>query len=360
MRVNHKELYDAMQILTKVVDHKSSIAALQCIYIKAENGKATLSATDIDQWLQVELPAEGDMVACIPCRQFIKLVRAGKKKTKKYIDLDVVDTGTVDVTCQGVTTRLVVFDHEDYPLPSTDTWKAIGTADASQLAAALQYTLPAASRDTTRLHLNSIYLESNGAVVSTDGHRAHLASNAHELTESILMSRDAAIVIEKILKGSDSVEFFVDSDEKLRVTAGHWTLQTKILEETFPPYRSVFPKLSAAEMILDVETKVFRDAIKHVATVTTKDKPGVTMTINGVVSLEAEQPDVGKAQINVDTIENTHNPEEKDYVIGYNPKYMLDALGKSNTAMLHFDADHLSPIRVDLDGRMAVVMPTRL
>ena len=57
--VDAKAFSEALNSVSKLLP-KSSLPILECVLIRFENGRCALTASNIDTWLTLELPARGD------------------------------------------------------------------------------------------------------------------------------------------------------------------------------------------------------------------------------------------------------------------------------------------------------------
>jgi DNA polymerase III sliding clamp (beta) subunit (PCNA family) len=86
----------------------------------------------------------------------------------------------------------------------------------------------------------------------------------------------------------------------------------------------------------------------------------VKLRVNGAITMSAEDPDLGEAEVVVPSIESNH--EGKDLVVGFNSAYLRDALAAkdSDTFEVGFSGA-VGPARIEAGGgRMAVVLPMRV
>lgn len=361
MHVNRRELYNALQQLNKVVDHRSSFSVLRCIKIEAGDGVAVLTGTDLTQTLTARIPAEGDLQACVLCKPLTDMVKPKNKNDDVDVRIEIEDDDTVRVCCDGVSTKLYTVDVQNFPLNDLQGWDLVGEVDSGLLSQALAYVLPVACKDKNRVlsthGVCGVYFNAEGKLVATSGHQCHVADLHCEFSESFLIPTGPAQTLSRIIKRSEKTEFFKTS-EKIMIRSGSWIIEAKLLEEEFPPYFQIIPNPEACKTRLEICPKSLIKAIKVIESISNIQENGLKMTINEALTLEGGKEEVGQTRVKIETTSNTHKGQ--DLIIGFNPKYILEAVTKKDAAAIFHFSGSLDPLRVDLDDRIAVIMPRRI
>ena len=354
MRMKRRELSEALKVLNKVADHKSAMEILGHVNIESVNGKAKLTVTDLNNTLSAELSCEGDLSAVLPAKLLAKLVKPEGRKDAGEVLLEVED-GLAVLEVGGATTKIPTKPLDDFPARKSEEWGLTAVWLARELVEALSYIIPATSQDETRPHICCVFFDQEGMAVSTDGHRLHTAPLPSELAESITLRQDTGVVLQRILKKAETV-IIAKSDKSVRIRAGLWTLDTTVVAVDFPPWRQVVPKQFGSSIAVEADRLV--GALRRVAKVLPQKNSGMRLVVNGVLTVQAEDPELGSAEIVVPTLSNTHKGE--DLVVGYNTAYLLEAISKATKAKLFFGKP-LDPLRVELDNsRTAVVVPSTI
>ena len=359
MRTDRRELHNALKELARVAPNNSSLPSLTNVHLPASNGTLHLSTTDLEVRLSYEMRAEGDINTCLPAKLLSRLVKPEGRGNAGEVEFTPHDDDRVAVTVDGVTSKLVCTAPPEFPAgfrPGEDqSWSLAAMWPGGALREALSYVLPAASRDETRKHLCVVRLEDQ-IMVTTDGHRLHLAALPSSLAEPLQVSSHAGSVLCRIL-GSQEQVIMARCKDQLRVRAGSWQLDTRIPDTKFPNHEQVVPAQGRQEVTVEVDSKVFTKALTHVSKLT-RDKR-VKVRINGAVTLTTWDAELGAAEIEVPTVSSNHDGE--DLITGFDGRYLKDmASTKAATFEMSFDGP-LDPMRVDLDGgKVAVVMPMRL
>jgi DNA polymerase-3 subunit beta len=135
---------------------------------------------------------------------------------------------------------------------------------------------------------------------------------------------------------------------------------TRLLEATFPAYRSLLPNewSSAA----DISVAPLVEAVRRVALVADRNTPVRLEFSEGSLALSAGAEDEGRAEEN---LEVTY--EGDPITTAFNPQFLLDGLGaltSSNARLLFTSANKPVVLRPEADGGSTeytyVMMPVRL
>jgi len=349
MLVKKTALYEALSLALKVADLKSSRIILSSVHLQATDNILKITATDGSTFLTGDIPCEGDINCTVPCPVLYKQVKpAGKKDTGVVCITD--NGGSVTIESDGCTTEFATLPVEDFPDPEPAEWRPVAVWPADPIATAIDYTLPAASTDSTRPRLNGICFESR-RIAATDGHRLHVAITALPLDVPFVLPLPASKILRRILK---DIVVIARADGRLLARTGNWLLECKLIEEDFPPIDQVIPRNQATQV--SVNAALFTRALKQVAGVSSRSI-GVNLRVNGVIELSATDPDIGESRSIVNPTSTNHTGDLLD--IGFNSAYLLDAIAKRESATLKFDGP-LDPITVTTEDTLAVVMPMRI
>lgn len=355
--VDRRALHAALKELARLAPSRGPLPIISNVLLTGTGDKLVLTTTDITTRLTCEVPAEGNAIeTLVPAKLLASLVKpAGKNAGDVALD---VAGDKLSVTVGGTTMQLPATDPQLFPAPfSTEEWSLVGMCEARLLQEALTWVLPAASTDSTRKHLNSVFIDQD-AVVATDGHRLHLAPSPIAPDQPLLLASTAAIVLSRILKCDDQVvvaRHKTKDHDQLRVRCGPWQIDTRLLDETFPPYNNVIPAKEAqqSQVVFDITT--LNTALAQVMKLS--ERGNVKVMVNGAVTLAPWGSTLGEADVIVPTIENNHNGP--DIELGLDGKYLLDALPRAGQVEMRL-CKPLDPVRVDTDGRVAIIMPLRL
>jgi DNA polymerase-3 subunit beta len=354
IRIDKTTLYQALSVLSRVANRKSSIPAVRCVRLDAQNGALIMTATDVVQTLTAQIPCEGEITTCLPSKPLANLVRPSSKKDRGTVRLETIDNNRISIETNELTTKLFATDPTNFPQRTEQDWILVATWDAKSLAQSLGYVLPAMCTDDTRPHLYGVYFDAAGKLVATDGHRAQIAPLQTGFEKSMLLPAASALLLYRILSAGDQVT--IDkAEDRIKIRVGQWILETTLVNAVFPPYEQAIPNADQP-IQLTVKTRSLAKALKRIDSLS--ETHGVKIVVNDVINISSSDPDVGETTVVVEPVENI--PNGPDLEIGFNIVYLIDAIKGTDKARLCL-SDSLSPLRVDLDdGRLSVVMPMRL
>ena len=353
MNVDRRALYSALQELIRVTDPKASLAVLSHVLLRAVADVLTITATDLKQTLSCRLHVDGDIETCLPAKLLMALVKPEGRGDAGDVDIELTDTGACSIIVEGLTSRIAAMDSDEFPSQSEREWAFQALWPSKGLGEALAYVLPAASTDDGRPHLNCVSFEAD-RMVTTDGHRLHVANLPSCLNQPRLIRLDTARTLTRILKlGEHAV--IAAADDYVRIGVGPWQLTSKLVDARFPPYEKVVPSRDDRTSI-QIESHIFSRALARIVRLS-KNKP-VRLCINGAVTITASDPEFGDAEVEVPVVDSNHVGD--DLVIGVTPAYLRDAVAGDGPLEMSF-AGPTDAIRLDLaEDRLAVVMPMRL
>ena len=355
MKVDRRALYSALTELVRVTDPKASLPILSHVLLQAVAGVLTLRATDLKRNLCCQLPAEGDFETCLPAKLLANLIKPKGRGDAGDVVIEGSEGTSCSVTFEGLSSRLVPIAPEQFPTgpKSDDQWSLLALWPSNALREVLRYVLPAASPDDDRPHLNAVCLDA-GRIITTDGHRLHLAELPSELPAPLLVPLESAKTMDRILKLGEQV-ILARSGDILRVRAGAWQLDTRLADARFPPYQKVIPV--EWPTMVTVDHSLFSKALARVSRLTRN--PTMRLTINGQMTIATSDPDLGEAEVVVPLLESNH--EGGDIVMGVNAAYLKDAVGPKQKSFRIGLGQAGDAMRLDLEkDKLAVVMPVRL
>ncbi len=218
----------------------------------------------------------------------------------------------------------------------------------------------AMSSDQTRPALASLRLEVNGSkwsVAATDGHRLAYATAEDATLPGAVDVLVPAKCIARLLAATkgceETVEIAVNQSEVFFVFDSA-VISARMPDAQFPPYQQVIPNGNANAV--EVSRDALIETLQAVSVSSDRMSMGVKLEMTGgVLRVFAESAELGNA---VDEIGVDYHGDPVR--IGFNARYMIDALKAMGDApTIRFGGD-LDPILVESEGTVAVVMPCRL
>lgn len=362
--VEKADILAALARCSSIADARSAMPCLANVLLEGNTGTLTVSATDINRSLAFHLNANVDDrgAICLPARDLyerIKLLADGK--------IAISTEGTqATLRTVGNTRRFTLHGLSAAEFPSIAAPSGTdGTLESStvKLAALIGTVHHAISTDESRLHLNSLLLESdtNGIrLVSTDGHRLSTVLNGGEPRgRKWLIPLAAVNDLRRLFDAKNDQPVTLRQDRgSLFVELSNFVFSTKLVDAQFPPWEQVVPK--SAKRTVTVDRVALAEALRAVAVSSSSRTGGVKFTFKkGALTLQAESHDTGEG---FDEIASDY--DGAPVVLGFNSKYFLDALNVIDTDQVTIStSDELDPavIRaVGIEDFLEVVMPMRV
>jgi DNA polymerase-3 subunit beta len=383
--VERAPLTKAFEIVNQAVENRNTLPILSNARLIGDGSSLFITGTDLDLELSVSIPAAADS-------RFALTLPAGRMRDllKKATASDFVaftmpdDSNAATVDFERVKYRLAALPVADFPElrgPSPLEFDGV-TVDSSYRSftmtgaafwAAIDATMGAMSTEETRYYLNGIYMHvaHDGTLrfVATDGHRLYrqdmAAPNGSADMLGIILPKKTVALLYKLMKGKacpDSIGIEVTST-KARFTWGdpgfYVSLQSKLIDGTFPDYERVIPAFNDKPATFDPESML--EAIRAVSLISSERGRAVRMEFDaGKCGLIVNNPDAGSASADI-----TCQYDSERVEIGFNARYMVDAIPTASpdggaVSITMADAGSPATITGSRDGWLGVLMPMRV
>ena len=325
--VARDELVAKLGIVSRAVSTRGTVQVLSGILLAVDGETLTLAATDMELSLRTTLDArvEGDGAVVIPGKPLVELARLlpESEATIEYRP----EEGTVQIVSGSYSSRLHVFNAEDFPrLPAVDA--QLHSIDREALLETVDRVARSASRDESRPVLTGILVRFEAGklvMVATDSYRlsvkeTDLGEAAPEL-EAIIPAR--ALTELSRLAGGDTVElgvhenhavFGVRSDDE----TGAW-LTTRRIDGQFPNYKQLLPETFEVELTLPKGE--LADVVRRASVLALRNSPLRLRLAEGELTVSAQTQDIGETQ---ETMPAAYSGEE--FVIGFNAEFLRDGV----------------------------------
>ncbi len=368
--VERSELLKSLGHVHRVVERRNTIPILANVLIKADDGKLSLKATDLDLEVTDSIAAEVKPggATTVPAHMFYDIVRKLPEGAQIVLEGS-GDRAVLSLRAGRSRFTLQTLPESDFPDLAAGEMTHSFKLAAGDLKRLIDKTQFAISTEETRYYLNGIYLHTAGdakaptlRAVATDGHR--LAQCELPLPEGasgmpgIIVPRKTVGEVQRLIENSEGEVEVELSAGKIRFTIGNVVLVSKLIDGTFPDYGRVIPLNNDKSLVVD--KKEFEAAVDRVSTVASERGRAVKLSISGgKLMLSVTNPDSGSA---TEEVEVDYESEPLD--IGFNSRYLLDIAAQieGEVAVLKL-ADPGSPTLIqdkDSKGALYVLMPMRV
>jgi DNA polymerase-3 subunit beta len=317
------ELAAGLGVVARAVSTRGAVQVLGGILLRAEDGRLTLAATDMEISLRSSLAGEvaGDASVVLPGRLLTDLVRLLPDETVTLSHDE--GAGVLSVTSGSHSSRLNVYSAEDFPrLPPLDV--PLHRIDAKALLETIDKVGRAASRDESRPVLTGILVRFEGeqlVMAATDSYRlavkeTPLSASGPDL-EAIIPARALQELV-RIAGGSDEVELGVHENHVI-FSAGDVWLTSRRIDGQFPNYKQLLP--DSFELEIETPRAPLLEVVRRAGLMAQRNAPLRLRFAEGELTVSAQTQDVGEA---TESIPIDFSGEELE--IGFNPEFLRDGL----------------------------------
>lgn len=319
-------LMNGVSIVSKAVPNKTTMSILECILVDTTKGNITLTANDME--LGIETVIEGDIiekgVIALDAKIFSDIVR---KLPDSEVTIETDSSYKTLIKCEKAKFTIIGKPGDDFSyLPQIERNDPVVISQLTMKDVVRQTIFSIADNDNNKLMTGELF-EITGdqlKVVSLDGHRISIRSI--ELKDSydhkkVVVPGKTLNEISKILSGD------ADKDVNIYFTDKHIIFE---FEDTVVVSRLIEGEYFKIDQMLskDYETKVrinkkdMLDCVdRSLLLVKEGDKKPIIINItDGSMELKINST-VGSMNEDIDI-----EKEGKDLMIGFNPKFLNDAL----------------------------------
>ena len=358
------QLVSAISVASRTVAQKSAISGLEGILIRA-GVKVMLTGYNLETGITVSVDADiQETGACVmPARLFFDIVR---KLPDDTVSIQVDESFKVSIKGGISSFTITALSADDYPeLPDVDSEKGIRVPQ-NELKAMISGTIFAVSENQARpIHTGVLFEVDNDSItsVAVDGYRLalrrYLPEESLERTLKFVAPAAALKEVEKILGDTDDPATFYPGSKHILFTIGDATLVCRILEGEFLDWRRVLPQNNPVKLVGNVSR--LTDSIERVGLVISEKLKSPVRCKFGDNAAELRTVSTIGEAYDVCPIAG----DGKDLEIGFNCKYLLDALRAVPDSECTLEMiNGLSPIVLnpcDGSGKFSyMVLPVRL
>lgn len=360
--IQRETLISALSRASVAVATKTTIPVLSCAQFQVSDTQASITATDLEQQITetVEITGHEPGDFLIPVVHVLDIA----KRLPKGADVDIRSSGNTSVTIKSgrYHTTLNVMDPADFPEYSSGEYDCAFTVSASGLKSAMQAVQFAVSTDESRYYLRGVHIHTDGdklKFVATDGHRLALSRIVKpemkgEMPGGVILPRKAVSDVLKMLDVADTVSVSL-SESRARFEFGFCTLETKLIDGSFPDYERVIPRNN--QNILTVSAASLDATTQRVAAVGKEKSRPVKFEMNGeTLNLTCQS----EGDTATDSLDVTWTGEPME--IGFQARYVSDVLTQVKGNAICAFADSSAPVLISDDANediRFVIMPMR-
>ena len=319
-------LLTGVQIVSKAVPSKTTMSILECILIDATQGQIKLTANDME--IGIETVIDGEVVEkgiiALDAKIFSDIVR---KLPDSDITIETDSFFKTTITCEKAKFNIIGKSGEDFSyLPEIERNDSIVVSQFTLKEVVRQTIFSIADNDNNKLMTGELFEinEDELKVVSLDGHRISIRKiklkNSYG-NKKVVVPGKTLSEVSKILSGD------TDKDVNIFFTDKHVLFE---FDQTIVVSRLIEGEYFRIEQMLssDYETKVRvnkRELLDCIDRATLLIKEGDKKPI--IINITDQDMEL-KINSTVGSMDESMDIQKsgKDLMIGFNPKFMIDAL----------------------------------
>ena len=320
------DLVKGVNIVSKAVPTRTTMAILECILIDASSGEIKLTANDME--IGIETIVNGNIsergIIALDAKKFSEIVR---KLPDNEVTIETDASFKTSITCEKAKFDIIGKSGEDFSyIPVIPRNQPIIISQLTLREIIRQTIFSVADNENNKLMTGElIEIKDNKLkVVALDGHRVSirnvdLKNPANDV--KVVVPKKTLNEIIKIIDGGidDEVNIFV-TDNHIIFEFDQTTVVSRIIEGE---YFKIEQMLSADyETKVKINKKEFFECIDR-ATILVNEgdkKPIIVNAVDNTMSLSISSF-IGTMNEDIDIVK-----EGKDIMIGFNPKFVIDAL----------------------------------
>lgn len=356
------DLQTALGIVQKAINAQNTLQVLGNIYIKAENQKIFLSATNLE--IAISTTIEGNIQnegsITLPSRLFVNYISLLKNGE---IDLELKNGDTVQITSRDSETKIKGISASEFPELPTFTPDFEFTLPANVLKKSIQQIVFACSASSARPVLSGVLFwgkEKELRLVGTDSYRLgeQIISLENEISEEkyIIPARTLQ-ELSRIIEKEDVV--IKVSKNQILFSSAEVTISSRLIEGNFPDYQRIIPQTHKGKFTISRTDLIM--AVKRVG-IFAKEMDNNTIKISiseNSLHITTDETEIGSGNSQVEGVLEGEGAE-----IALNALYLLDVLQVLQTENIEIiTGDSLAPVKVVAEGEEGfthILMPLKV
>jgi len=257
--VSSSELLSHLQSVGRVISNKNSMPILDNFLFRLEGNQLSITASDLETTLDTVMAidtVEEEGAITVPAKLLTDSLRDFAEQPLTFVAN--TSNNTVEISWAGGRFNIPGTPADDYPAkPRLANVAATIALPANVLADAINRTLYATADDELRPVMNGIYFdlgETETSFVASDAHKLVSYTRKDvkaDKVSSFILPKKPANLLKNIL-GKITEPVTIELDNKNAVfTLPNYSLICRLVEGTYPAYRSVIPSDNPHHVTVD-------------------------------------------------------------------------------------------------------------
>lgn len=363
LSISKSDLQNAISTVIKAVPSKSNLSNADCILVEARMDELRLVANNSEMAIESIYPArvleEGKI--CLESKQFLEIVR---ELPDGDIHIESDKSFVTNITCAKSFFQIIGKETETFnDIPVFNPKEQMDIHEFSLKEIIRQTIFSISDNEANRTLRGELFEIKNGIlrVVSLDGQRVSIRKIEIEdenLEKKIIVPGRSLNDLYNILgKETDGVATLHFTDNHLIITFGNTTFVTRLIDGEFFNIDNVLSKEYSTKVNIN-KREMYECVNRSKIFASDGDKKAIVLNIKENTTQFYMNSSKGKFNEEIDV-----EKEGNDLKIGFNPKYLTDALKAIDDETIHlYFASAKSPcfIRDDEDTFTYMILPVNL
>ena len=328
IEVDSSKLSKALSVVSRVAGGgKAALPILNNVLVRVDDGKVSLTATNLDMAVVDFLPVSGSKngVITVPAKLLAEFVA----NLPKGVPVKMLAEGTKVTTTAGKYSSVLNGAlADDFPeLPEIDEVKMVKfKMGVAEFKAGVTQVMVASSNDMTRPALTGVFFNTDeGAlyIAATDGYRLaekQFIDKVESEIKAIVPTSSLSEVMRSLSDEDEEIEILFD-ETQVRFRFSEIEITSKLIDGSFPDYRQLIPKVAESEVALE-KSELMR--VTKLAALFARESGGSIVleakTATGTFSVASLANELGENTSEIET------DIEKDERVTLNSRFLIDAL----------------------------------
>ncbi len=306
LKIKRDSFFASFQLAAAVAPSRSPKPILQNIKIECTEDKTTLTATDMEVGVRMEVAdveVEAAGAAIIPVSRLSLILR---ESTDDELVIDADSERTI-ITGQNCRFELQGQNPDEFPMINEFNSESYFEVSSNVFRELIKRTLFATDAESSRYALGGVLLEFEEAkiiAVGTDGRRLAKMEGVINAVgdpgtggQTTIVPAKSMQLMDRILPSGEEPVKVATQQNDLVVKQENVVFSTRLVEGRFPKWRDVIPTRQDSTKI-DIPVGQMHSALRQAAIVASEESRGIDFTFKqGSLVLSNSTADVGQSRI---------------------------------------------------------------
>ena len=325
IKINQNELNKSINIVQKAVSSRTTLPILSGVLIEATNNKLIMTATDLDLGIKTysdcEVIEEGSIV--VHAKLLGDFIR--KLPTNSIVNIETSQNNSIEIKCLNSEINILGNSSSEYPDNTFDNEGNSLEIKSDSLKKLIKYTCFAAAQENIKPIFTGCLIEIKNNIctfVALDGFRMAIKKEPIEFNGEISAVVPSKTLLEmlSILEENKRNTIITLSNNHISFKIENTTIISNLLDGKFIDYEGILKDNYIT--VIKIDNNDLKNSIERASLLAKDDKNNLI-----ILDINNEKMQINSASEygNVEEI-NSIEKEGENIKIGFNSKYILDAL----------------------------------